>query len=112
MSENDDLDAQMSEALKPSTKVEEVDLRLNKSKVELNLQNIENEDSSSNGVSLDNISDSTDDSYIDKILEEMPDIAKKKDGTLGEVPLFNIPKGRYFGASNLLLADQDIYKID
>lgn len=64
-------------------------------------------------LSLENISDSSsDDEQIHNILDEMPDVGKGKDGALNEIPLFNIPVGHYFGEKNLILADQELYKID
>ena len=42
----------------------------------------------------------------------MPDVGKGKDGALNEIPLFNIPQGHYFGEKNLILADQEFYKLD
>ena len=76
----------------------------NSSNVQIDLDK-EDESSLSNTVTDDNVSDSSDDEYLDNILDELVDIGKDEKGKLDEIPLFNIPKGRYFGASNLLLAD-------
>ena len=69
-------------------------------------------DSESDSISLSEEDDKScqDDFGLANILQKIEDIKRDKDGHLEEIPLFNVPTGRYVGARTLQLAETSLTK--